>query len=99
MRRILPASAALLLALAAAPLAAQPVIKGFDDLHWGATRDSFAEMVWRDPAGGPTAWLRVGPSTGVISVATAAPEFHRWFDTSAPGRERWDRVRRAAGGR
>lgn len=60
---------------------------------------AFAEMVWKDPAGGPTVWLRVGPSTGVISVATQSPEFHQWFDTSAMGRERWERVRRAGGGR
>jgi hypothetical protein len=61
--------------------------------------NAFAEMVWTDPAGGPTVWLRVGPSSGVISVATQSPEFHQWFDTSAMGRERWERVRRAGGGR
>ena len=60
---------------------------------------AFAEMVWRDPAGGPTVWLRVGPSSGVISVATQSPEFHQWFDSSAMGGERWERVRRAGGGR
>jgi hypothetical protein len=61
--------------------------------------NAFAEMVWADPAGGPTVWLRVGPSTGVISIATASPQFHQWFDTSPLGRERWERVRRAGGGR
>ncbi|HYR07720.1 MAG TPA: hypothetical protein VEQ60_08120, partial [Longimicrobium sp.] len=47
MRRAPLLSAAVVLALAASPLAAQPVITGFDDLHWGATRDS-VQRYWRE---------------------------------------------------
>jgi hypothetical protein len=57
---------------------------------------AFAEMVWPTPDGG-SVWLRVGPSSGAISVAVSSADYHRWFDTSAEGRERAERVRRAAG--
>src|SRR5687768_16632078 len=47
MKRIPLLTAAVVLALAGSPLAAQPVITGFDDLHWGATRDS-VQRYWRE---------------------------------------------------
>lgn len=58
---------------------------------------AFAEMVWEDSAAGFTVWLRVDPSSGEISLAFQSPQFHQWFDTTAMGRERWERVNRAAG--
>ncbi|HEX2076736.1 MAG TPA: hypothetical protein VHG08_03475 [Longimicrobium sp.] len=59
---------------------------------------AFAEVVWPTADGG-TVWLRIGPETGVISVAVSSREYHQWFDTSPEGRERFERVRRAAAGR
>jgi hypothetical protein len=58
---------------------------------------AFAEMVWADSAGGQTVWLRVEPASGEISLAIQSPQFQQWFDTTAMGRERWERVNRAAG--
>jgi hypothetical protein len=60
---------------------------------------AFAEMVWADSAAGLTVWLRVEPSSGEISLAFQSPQFHQWFDNSETGRERWERVHRAAGAR
>ncbi|WP_420127397.1 hypothetical protein [Longimicrobium sp.] len=58
---------------------------------------AFAEMVWEDSAAGFTVWLRVDPSSGETSLAFQSPQFHQWFDGSPMGRERWERVNRAAG--
>ncbi|HEY0021819.1 MAG TPA: hypothetical protein VGB24_02885 [Longimicrobium sp.] len=57
---------------------------------------AFAETAWPTADGG-SVWLRIGPSTGAISVAVSTPDYHRWFDATADGRERADRLRRASG--